>query len=183
MAQIPRERFLPEPIRAYARLDEALPIGLGQTISQPTVVAIMTSALELTGTEKVLEVGTGSGYQTAVLCELAGEVFTIEVLEALSQRARAVLDTLGCENAHFRVGDGYLGWPEEAPFDRIICTAAPPQVPELLCEQLTSDGIMVVPVGVGDQELVRLRRRGKRYERENLGGVRFVPMIHGHKPS
>lgn len=176
---LPRERFVPESVRHMADEDEPLPIGYGQTISQPTVVAIMTTALALTGRERVLEVGTGSGFQTAVLATLCAHVFSIEVVEALSREAAAVLADLGFENVTLRVGDGYEGWEEEAPFDRIIVTAAPPALPEALLEQLSDGGVLVAPVGRYFQELLRVERRGDEVREKRLGAVRFVPMVHG----
>lgn len=177
MADIPREEFVPPELRYRAAYDEPIPIGFGQTISQPTVVGIMTTALELTGTERVLEVGTGSGYQAAVLSRLAERVYTIEVIAQLSLGAHAVIESLGMTNVSFRIGNGYLGWPDEAPFDRIICTAAPPHRPVKLLKQLGPGGIMVAPVGVHYQVLIKTRRTEAGFETEELGGVRFVPMV------
>jgi protein-L-isoaspartate(D-aspartate) O-methyltransferase len=162
---------------AYA--DHPQPIGLGQTISQPTIVALMSQAIELDGPERVLEIGTGSGYQAAILAVLAHEVFTIEIVEPLGQSARARLAELGYSNVHVRIGDGYAGWPDKAPFDRILLTASPPEIPQALVDQLADGGVIVAPVGPeGEaQRLVRWKKRGTSLERTDLGGVRFVPMV------
>jgi protein-L-isoaspartate(D-aspartate) O-methyltransferase len=180
MARVPRHLFVPEMERAYAYADEPLPIGSGQTISQPYIVAYMTEALRLTGDEKVLEVGTGSGYQTAVLAELAREVLTIEVIDSLSQAAKARLEQAGYGNIRFRVGDGSAGWPEEAPFDAIMVTAAAARIPEALEAQLRPGGRMIIPVGTDLQELFLVRRGRKGPQRERLIGVRFVPLVGIH---
>jgi len=177
--KVPRHLFVPEAGRPYAYADEPLPIGEGQTISQPYIVAYMTEALGLRGGERVLEVGTGSGYQTAVLAEIAGDVWTVEVVESLSLRARATLQKLGYRNIHFAVGDGALGRPEEAPFDAIMVTAAAPRTPEILESQLGPAGVMIVPVGVDSQELILIRREGPGLKHERLIPVRFVPMVKG----
>jgi protein-L-isoaspartate(D-aspartate) O-methyltransferase len=153
-----------------------VPIGHEQTISQPYIVAFMTEALEIEPTHRVLEIGTGSGYQAAVLSELAREVYTIEIIEPLGERARQTLGGLGYRNVHVRIGNGYLGWPEEAPFDRIMVTAAPPEVPPALVEQLAVGGLMAIPVGVGIQELRILRRTPTGTETLRTLPVRFVPM-------
>lgn len=177
MGRVPRERFVPPDAVHEAYRDGPQPIGYGQTISQPYVVGAMTEALELTPDARVLEVGTGSGYQTAVLAEIAAEVYSIEVVAALAERARAVLvEELGYENLHLRTGDGYQGWPDAAPFDAILLTAAPDHVPAPLLEQLAPGGRLVLPVGGRDQELVRLRKTGDGVARERLFAVRFVPM-------
>jgi protein-L-isoaspartate(D-aspartate) O-methyltransferase len=176
-AKVPRERFVPDNLASRAYEDTPLPIGEGQTISQPYMVAVMTARLELTGSERVLEIGTGSGYQTALLAELAREVYTIERVEPLAARARAALDSLGYTNVSFRVGDGTLGWPEEAPFERVMVTAGAPDVPRTLTAQLAEGGVMAVPVGVEFQELVIVRRRaGKIVEIPDIG-CRFVRLI------
>jgi protein-L-isoaspartate(D-aspartate) O-methyltransferase len=179
MARVPRHRFVPEEYRARAWEDTALPIGLGQTISQPLVVALMTQALGLQGREKVLEIGTGSGYQAAVLAEVAASVFSIEILPELGQRARQTLDELGYQRVQTRIGDGYLGWPEEAPFDAILVTAAPDHVPQPLVEQLAEGGRMVLPVGPeeGIQTLRLLTRKGEEILSQDLERVRFVPLV------
>ena len=163
------------PTRIGAYKDEPLPIGKGQTISQPFIVAYMTSLLELSGEERVLEIGTGSGYQTAVLAELAGEAFTVEILASLSEKAQALLAEY--ENIRFRVGDGREGWIQHAPYDRILVTAAPPTLPAALPEQLRVGGILVAPVGKERQELIKMRRLENGYRREKKGGVRFVPLV------
>ncbi len=173
----PRHEFVPEALRDQAYQDRPLPIGFGQTISQPYIVALMSEVLELSGDEIVLEIGTGSGYQAAVLGRLAKEVYTIEIVPELGERAERDLARLGFLNVHVRVGDGYQGWPEHAPFDAIIVTAAPQQVPQPLVDQLAVGGRMVLPVGRWNQELVLLRRTSKGIEREKLIDVRFVPMV------
>ncbi len=178
MGEIPRHRFVPPELVSRAYEDSPLPIGEDQTISQPFIVAEMTQALSLGGTEKVLEIGTGSGYQTAILCRLAGTVVTVERLESLSRAARAKLADLGLENVRFRIGDGTLGAPDEAPFDRVIVTAAAPDVPEPLFEQMGEDAIMVIPIGGRwEQELVVVRKERGIPRREYLGGCRFVPLL------
>jgi protein-L-isoaspartate(D-aspartate) O-methyltransferase len=177
MAKVPRHLFVPEHLRGRAYADEPLPIGEGQTISQPYIVAYMTEALGLRGGERILEIGTGSGYQTAVLAECGGKVWTVEILERLSRHARAVLDGLGYAGVHYRVGDGWAGWPEEAPFDAVIVTAAAAEMPAALEDQLAVGGRMVVPVGTALQELVLVRRRKSGLTRERLLAVRFVPLI------
>ncbi len=178
MEKVPRHRFLPSPAESAAYGDYPLPIGDGQTISQPFMVALMTEALRLRGSERVLEVGTGSGYQTAILATLCRCVYTVERLEGLSRKAQAALGRLGLENARFRVGDGTLGWPEEAPFDAILVTAGGPSVPPSLEAQVGEGGRLVMPVGGwGEQELVALERHGNSFRREGLGGCVFVPLI------
>jgi protein-L-isoaspartate(D-aspartate) O-methyltransferase len=176
MRRVPRHRFVPDEERGSAYTDYPLPIGFGQTISQPYIVAFMTEALDIGRTHRVLEIGTGSGYQAAVLAELAGEVYTIEIVAPLAERARATLEELGYANVHVRAGNGYLGWPEAAPFDRIIVTAAPDEVPPVLVEQLKVDGLMVVPVGVGEQILQVLRKTPQGMVTVRTLPVRFVPM-------
>lgn len=177
MARVPRHLFVPENISAFAYADEPLPIGRGQTISQPYIVAYMTEALRLGREDRVLEIGTGSGYQTAVLAEVAGEVWTVELVEELSLRARAKLESLGYGNVHFRIGDGAAGWPEAAPFEGILVTAAPESIPAALEGQLAEGGRMIVPVGLGTQELVLVERRGNSFRKQRLLGVRFVPLV------
>ncbi|MBU1905648.1 MAG: protein-L-isoaspartate(D-aspartate) O-methyltransferase [Candidatus Omnitrophica bacterium] len=179
MRSIERDKFVPSKIRHLAYEDRPLPIGSGQTISQPYIVALMTELLELKGNEKVLEIGTGSGYQAAILGELAKEVYTIEILPELASRAEALLRDLGYKNISVKQGDGYLGWPDFAPFDAIIVTAAPPEIPQALIEQLAEGGRMVVPVGTLFQELkLLIKSQGKLIEK-NILPVRFVPMIKG----
>lgn len=173
----PRHEFVPEALRDQAYQDHPLPIGFRQTISQPYIVALMSEVLELSGDEIVLEIGTGSGYQAAVLGRLAKEVYTIEIVPELGERAERDLARLGFLNVHVRVGDGYQGWPEHAPFDAIIVTAAPQQVPQPLVDQLAVGGRMVLPVGRWNQELVLLRRTSRGIEREKVIDVRFVPMV------
>jgi protein-L-isoaspartate(D-aspartate) O-methyltransferase len=179
---VPRERFVPETFRDQAWEDIALPIGLGQTISQPRVVAMMTEALRVSKRHRVLEIGTGSGYQSAVLARLCRRLYTIERHPALLARAEAILKELGFTNIVFRAGDGMQGWPELAPFDRIIVTAAPAEAPKALLDQLSPEsGIMVIPMGktADSQHLWRITRQGDRYDREQLAAVRFVPLLPG----
>ena len=177
--RVPRELFLPEAQRAEAYEDRPVPIGFGQTISQPYIVAYMTEALKVESSHRVLEVGTGCGYQTAVLAELAAEVYSIELIAVLAERARRTLDGLGYANVHVRAGDGHAGWPEQAPFDRILAAAAPASVPPALIEQLVDGGILVIPIGVGEQELRVLRKHSGRVELLSTLPVRFVPMVGG----
>ena len=176
MRRVPRHRFVPDAEQQGAYGDAPLPIGHGQTISQPYIVAFMTEALDVAPTHRVLEIGTGSGYQAAVLGELAGEVFTMEIVEPLGERARQTLAELGYGNVRVRLGNGYAGWPEEAPFDRIMVTAAPEEIPPALVEQLKVGGIMAIPVGAYDQELRILRRTPSGLELVRTLPVRFVPM-------
>ena len=177
LRKIPRHRFVPLEMQPVAYEDTALPIGLGQTISQPYVVAFMTEALELKPQDRVLEIGTGSGYQAAVLSLLVREVYSMEIVERLGKEAEARLKEMGYNNVRVRIGNGYRGWPEAAPFDAIIVTAAPEDVPPALIEQLRVGGRMVVPVGRYEQDLIRIRRVPKGLEREKLLPVRFVPMV------
>ena len=181
MRTVPRHLFVPEPQRAEAYGDYPLPIGHDQTISQPYIVAFMTQALEIAPAHRVLEIGTGSGYQAAVLGALAKEVFTIEILSPLAERARETLSTLGYRNIHSRTGNGYLGWPEHAPYDRIMVTAAPAEVPTALINQLKIGGLMAIPVGTGNQELRILRRTATGTETLSTLPVRFVPMVNKPK--
>lgn len=176
MRRVPRHELIPEAYRRHAYIDSPLPIGEEQTISQPYVVAYMTEQLRLTGKERVLEVGTGSGYQAAVLGELAAEVYTIEIVPVLARRATRDLKRLGYENVHVREGDGYRGWPEKAPFDAIIVTAAPERIPEPLLDQLAVGGRMILPLGGRDQRLVLVVRDEEGVDRRELLPVRFVPM-------
>ena len=176
MESVPRHLFVPESFRASAYEDGPLPIGEGQTISQPYIVAFMSEAIRIGPRDRVLEVGTGSGYQTAVLARLAGHVFTIEMRPRLAQEAQARLRELGVANVTVRVADGYDGWPEEAPFDAILVTAAPREAPQALLDQLATGGRLLIPLGGIDQELVRFTRLESGYERESLLPVRFVPL-------
>lgn len=176
MRSVPRHLFVPEPQRIDAYGDHPLPIGYQQTISQPFIVAFMTQALQVQPEHRVLEIGTGSGYQAAILGRLAKMVYTIEIVEPLASRARETLAQLGFRNVEVRTGNGYLGWPEQAPFDRIMVTAAPDEVPPALVEQLKVDGIMAIPVGTGVQELRILRRTKTGLETLDRLPVRFVPM-------
>ena len=177
MRKVPRELFVETEDREFAFHDGPLSIGNGQTISQPYIVAYMTEMLAIGSADRVLEIGTGSGYQTAVLAELAAEVYTIEIVETLSVRAQGLLRELAYSNIQFRAGDGSLGWSEAAPFDAIMVTAAPDRTPERLIEQLAEGGRMIVPVGRVEQYLELVTRRGGAVERRSLIGVRFVPMI------
>ncbi len=178
MSRVSRECFVPPELQRLAYEDRPLPIGLEQTISQPFIVALMTQALELTGSEKVLEVGTGSGYQAAILAELAGYVVTTERLPALAESAGRVLDSLGYTNVEVNIAEELLGWPREAPYDAIVVTAAAPRVPADLLTQLAINGRMVIPVGSRYvQELYKITRRRRKSVVENLGGCRFVSLI------
>lgn len=176
MRKVPRHLFVPQSHRSYAYADEPLPIGQGQTISQPYIVAFMTEQLQLTGEERVLEIGTGSGYQTAVLAEIADSVFTIEIISELARKARKTLEQLGYLNIAYCIGDGYAGWKEKAPFDAIIVTAAPPEIPQPLVEQLAENGRMIIPVGTHSQELVLLEKKEGQIRKTAVLPVRFVPM-------
>ena len=176
MAAVPRHLFVPEPERADAYGDFPLSIGYGQTISQPYIVAFMTQALDVGPDHKVLEIGTGSGYQAAVLARLVKTVYTLEIVEPLAERSRALLKDLGISNVSVRAGNGYLGWPEEAPFDAIVVTAAPDHVPRPLLEQLKVGGRLVLPVGKNRQQLQVWTRTERGFETKNLIPVQFVPM-------
>ena len=179
MQNTPRHRFVPDGVADYAYQDNALPIGKGQTISQPYIVAFMTETLDVDSTYKVLEIGTGSGYQAAVLSPLVKHVYTIEIVKMLAQRADSTLKALSYNNVTVRWGDGYKGWPEEAPFDRIIGTAAPPEIPKALIDQLKPGGKMVLPVGTNWQEIVVLTKsKSGKIQKKNILPVRFVPMVH-----
>jgi protein-L-isoaspartate(D-aspartate) O-methyltransferase len=179
MNTVPRHLFVPEALRSAAYEDRALPIGEKQTISQPYIVAFMTELLELAGSERVLEIGTGSGYQTAVLARTAAEVFSIEIIPALSARAALALERLGITNAHLKIGDGFFGWPERAPFDAMLITAAAPEVPGPLWEQLREGGRLVMPRGEPNQRqvLVRVRKSTGKKIVEEIAGVIFVPLV------
>ena len=176
MASVPRHLFVPETLQGRSYEDYPLPLEHDQTISQPYIVAFMTELLELEGDEKVLEIGTGSGYQAAVLGEIAAEIYSIEIVEPLATSARKRLAELGYRNIEVRAGDGYAGWPEEAPFDAIILTAAPPAIPQPLIDQLAIGGRLIAPVGRSDQELVLLQKTANGVERRKSIPVRFVPM-------
>lgn len=177
MARVPRHLFVPDAVRADAYGDFPLPIGDGQTISQPYIVGFMTQALEVEPHHRVLEIGTGSGYQAAILAELASDVYTIEIVPALSDRARKTIAGLGYKNVHIKTGNGYLGWPEHAPYDRVMVTAAPDAVPRPLIEQLRVGGLMAIPVGTATQELRILRRTSQGLETLRTLPVMFVPMV------
>jgi protein-L-isoaspartate(D-aspartate) O-methyltransferase len=180
LERVPRERFIAAGARALAYADQALQIDCEQTISQPYIVAIMTESLRLAGTERVLEIGTGSGYQTAVLAELAAEVFTIERHEQLSSQARTTLVQLGYPNIHFHVGDGSQGWPEHASFDRILVTAATAQCPSPLWEQLVEGGTLVGPFGDPQQQILEVRQKaGGQSKTSAVTPCRFVPLVAG----
>lgn len=181
MRKVPRHLFVPRKNRAFSYGDHPLPIGEGQTISQPYIVAFMTEALELKPGERVLEIGTGSGYQAAILAELINEVYSIEIIEALGIRAQETLGKLGYKNVHIKIGDGHKGWPQKAPFDAIIVTCAPEQIPRPLVEQLKEGGRMIIPVGREGavQKLVRAVKKGGRLQTQEAMLVRFVPMVSG----
>ena len=176
MRAVPRHDFVPPSARQDAYGDHPLPIGHGQTVSQPYIVATMTAALGLHGGEKVLEVGTGSGYQAAVLGQIGAAVYSIEIVSPLAEEARERMTRLGYRNVYVRAGDGYKGWPEAAPFDAIVVTAAAPKVPEPLKQQLKEGGRLVIPLGEKDQELMLITRRGESYEERRVLPVVFVPM-------
>jgi protein-L-isoaspartate(D-aspartate) O-methyltransferase len=177
MEQVPRHLFVPPQERGQAYQDHPLPIGKGQTISQPYIVAKMTSLLQLDRRSKVLEIGTGSGYHAAVLSRVAGEVYTIEIVESLGKQARDVLARLGYRNVHVRIGDGYQGWPEEGPFDAIVLTAAPTRIPDPLLQQLKRGGRMVLPLGESWQDLLLVTKLADgTLVKKRVLPVRFVPM-------
>jgi protein-L-isoaspartate(D-aspartate) O-methyltransferase len=176
MRQVPRHLFVPESVRPLAYADRPLPIGHGQTISQPFIVAYMTDALGVARTHRVLEIGTGSGYQAAVLAHLAREVYSVEIVPELARRASALLESLGYSNVYIREGDGYAGWPEHAPFDRIIVTAAPEQVPQTLIDQLANEGRLVIPVGTSEQWLTLIEKTTAGVTQRRTIPVRFVPL-------
>jgi len=175
MREVPRHRFVPEAQRARAYEDHPLPIGHDQTISQPYIVGLMSQLAEIERGDRVLEIGTGSGYQAAVLAELGAEVWSIEIVRPLGERARRTLDALGYD-VHVRIGDGYAGWPEHAPFDVVILTAAPPEIPQPLLDQLAVGGRLIAPVGRGSQRLVVITRSADGYDERTVLPVRFVPM-------
>jgi len=177
LRKVERHRFVPPEAAALAYADHPLEIGDGQTISQPYIVALMSEAIHLRGGEKVLEVGTGSGYQAAVLAEMGARVYSMEIVPTLARRARATLAQLGYGAVEVREGNGWAGWPEEAPFDAIVVTAAPPTIPEPLKAQLRDGGRLVIPVGDDVQELRLVTRHGATYEEKRLLMVRFVPLV------
>jgi protein-L-isoaspartate(D-aspartate) O-methyltransferase len=181
MRQVPRHRFVPPELQSAAYQDHPLPIGFGQTISQPYIVAYMTQLLDLRPEDRVLEIGTGSGYQAGVLSRLASQVYTVERIPELSERARRILGELGYTNIEYRVGDGGYGWPEAAPFDAIIVTAAAPETPAPLIAQLAEGAHLVIPIGpTGYQDLLRLTRHGDHIRTERLSPVAFVPLVGEH---
>jgi protein-L-isoaspartate(D-aspartate) O-methyltransferase len=178
MAKVPREEFVPSDSREASYADGPLPIGYGQTISQPYIVAFMTEELRPKPNDRVLEIGTGSGYQAAILAELVKEAYTVEIVEPLAKNAETTLQRLGYKNVHVKIGDGYKGWPEEAPFDAIIVTCAPNKVPQPLVDQLKDGGRMVIPVGERfAQELYLLEKKNGRLKESAVLPVRFVPMV------
>ncbi|HOG75470.1 MAG TPA: protein-L-isoaspartate(D-aspartate) O-methyltransferase [Candidatus Marinimicrobia bacterium] len=178
MQKVERHLFVPEQYRNFAYSDRPLPIGEGQTISQPYIVALMTELLDLKKSDKVLEIGTGSGYQAAILAEICDSVYTIEIIPSLGKQAQALLRELGYHNIHCKIGDGYLGWPEHAPYDGIIVTCAPSKIPQPLKEQLAEGGRMVIPVGATyTQELVLVTKTKGKLIQKSVIPVRFVPML------
>ncbi|HZR42578.1 MAG TPA: protein-L-isoaspartate(D-aspartate) O-methyltransferase [Ktedonobacteraceae bacterium] len=178
LAGVPREQFIDESLRHMAYADCALPINMGQTISQPLMVAVMTQALQLSGRERVLEIGTGSGYQTAILSRLAAHVYSVERYEFLAYQAAVHITRLGMHNVSIYVGDGSLGWPEQSPYDRILVTAAAPEVPSQLVVQLATDGMLVIPIGSQQkQDLQLIQRVSWGTRAQSLGGCVFVPLI------
>ena len=182
MGEVPRHEFVPSEARTYAYDDRPLPIGFDQTISQPYIVAFMTEELQPQSRDRVLEVGTGSGYQAAILAELVAEVYTIEIIEPLAKKAEATLQRLGYKNVHVKTGDGYKGWPERAPFDSIIVTCAPERVPQPLLDQLKEGGRMIIPVGAKfAQELYLFEKKNGRLQQSAVLPVRFVPMLRTEK--
>jgi protein-L-isoaspartate(D-aspartate) O-methyltransferase len=182
MRTVKRHRFVPDASVDEAYEDFPLPIGEGQTISQPYMVALMTELLDTRPGDRVLEIGTGSGYQSAVLSQLVADVYSIEIVKALSERAGELLEQQGADNVHLRVGDGYNGWPEYGPYDGIIVTAAPPEVPLQLIDQLADGGRMVVPVGTNYQELLLIEKKDGETKKRVITAVRFVPMVKPKAP-
>jgi protein-L-isoaspartate(D-aspartate) O-methyltransferase len=182
MERVPRHEFVPEQQRSMAYADRPLPIGYGQTISQPYIVALMTELLELKNTDRVLEVGTGSGYQAAILSEIVAEVYSVEIIEALEAEARERLNRLGFHNVHTLQADGYFGWEEHAPYDAIIVTCAPDHIPHPLVQQLADGGKLVIPVGPpgGYQTLWQVTKSGEEIKKRNVTGVLFVPLTGEH---
>jgi len=177
MENVPRHEFVPAEYQASAYADSPLAIGYEQTISQPYIVALMTSLIAPTVDDRVLEIGTGSGYQAAILAEIVGHVYTIEIVEPLGRDAAKLLERFGYDNVDVRIGDGYQGWPEEAPFDAIVVTAAPDTIPQPLIDQLAEGGRMVIPVGSRYQELLLLEKRRGQIVESKIANVRFVPMV------
>jgi protein-L-isoaspartate(D-aspartate) O-methyltransferase len=182
METVPRHKFVPEHLKAQAYADHPLPIGHGQTISQPYIVALMTELLELENTDRVLEIGTGSGYQAAILAEIVAEVYTVEIIEPLAYSARDRLNDLGFANVHTLHADGYYGWEEHAPYDAIIVTAAPDHIPQPLVQQLKDGAHLVIPVGPpgGYQTLWQVTKEGDEILKRNVTGVLFVPLTGEH---
>lgn len=182
MERVPRHEFVPDQYKSSAYADRPLPIGYGQTISQPYIVALMTELLQLNNTDRVLEIGTGSGYQAAILAEIVAEVYTVEIIEALATEARERLKRLGYTNVHTLHADGYYGWEEHAPYDAIIVTCAPDHIPQLLVQQLKDDAKLVIPVGPpgGYQTLWQVTRTGDEVTKRNVTGVLFVPLTGEH---
>jgi protein-L-isoaspartate(D-aspartate) O-methyltransferase len=178
--KVPRHRFVGEEYQSLAYSDQPLPVGGDQTISQPYMVALMTELLRLEGDEKVLEIGTGSGYQTAILAELARVIYTVEIVEMLAQEARERLEDIGYDNIYFKIGDGYFGWEEYAPFDVIIVTCGPDRVPQPLIDQMAEGGRLVIPVGSVYQTLTILEKTGGELQKTKSISCRFVPMTGGH---
>ncbi len=184
MEQVPRHRFVPEDLQHAAYDDAALPIGFAQTISQPYIVALMTQTLELTSRDRVLEIGTGSGYQAAVLSRVVGSVVSLEIVPELARRARLLLESIGCANVELHEGDGHFGWPQGAPYDAIMVTCSPDAIPEPLIKQLREGGKMMIPVGPEqDQRLLLLRRTADGVEEKEMLHVRFVPMTGAGRAS
>jgi len=178
MKKVPRHLFVDEGLRSRAYDDYPLPISYGQTISQPYIVALMTEALHLKGNERVLEIGTGSGYQSAILAEIVDTVYSVERIPGLAKKSREILDSLGYHNVIIKVGDGTYGWKDKAPFDGIIVTASAPSIPEPLLEQLKDGGRLIIPVGdIFSQDLVLVVREGNRFKKSSYGGVRFVKLV------
>lgn len=178
MKKVERHLFVPLDLQAYAYKDRPLPIGYNQTISQPYIVGLMSQLIDTDKHEKILEVGTGSGYQAAILGELCGQVYSIEIIKPLQDRAAHILDSIGYKNVHVKWGDGYLGWPAKAPFDAIIVTCSPREIPEPLIEQLAEGGRMVIPVGLKKvKKLVLLKKKNGKINKQNVISVRFVPMV------
>ncbi len=182
LRDVKRHLFVPPEEISEAYEDHPLPIGHGQTISQPYIVALMTESIDPKHSDRVLEIGTGSGYQAAVLSRLVKEVYSIEIVESLGREAQKRLKDLGYDNVTVRIGDGYKGWPEKAPFDAIVVTAAPPEIPQALIDQLAEGGRMVVPVGTAFQELLLIEKKKGEITKRVITAVRFVPMVKGKAP-